>query len=210
MEGKPDGLSPKDDVVFDEARMKIQHHGNYLDLEDRAPRPRGFVFRQHDSAESSFVPNPAFTHLKITGAGEQHFFKAVAEQVQLEEEAYVYTAKRVATSRSELKEYIHSAIVDVKLASGDLNTDERAILNEVIENPAAYTERTPLPDDFKSVLDLFGLDDLDPNGSYTSYSNTYFGYENNYYEMILTCKRFNRVPLLYFTRINQTINFNAN
>ena len=33
LQGKPESLSSQDDAVFDEARMKIQHHGNYLDLE---------------------------------------------------------------------------------------------------------------------------------------------------------------------------------
>ncbi len=186
--GPPEDLSPQDEIAFEEARMKIQHHGDYLDLEDRAPRARGFVYRQYGTAESSLIPDPSFTHLKITVNGETHFFKPITEPVNLTEREHVYSANKVAESKPELEQYIRSEIIDVDIAPNDIQKQEREILTTAIENPLAYTERTPLPEAFKSVLDRLGFGNVNPEGSYSDYAGIYLKYGESYCEMFLTIK----------------------
>lgn len=166
--------------------MKIQHHGDYLDLEDRAPRARGFVYRQYKIAESSLIPDPPFTHLKITVNGETHFFQPVTETVDLKERKYVYSAKTVAESKSKLKQYIHSEIIDVDIAPAEIPKEEREILTTAFENPLAYTEQTPLPETFKSVLDRLGFGNVKPEGPHSNYAGIYLKFGENYCEMFLT------------------------
>jgi hypothetical protein len=179
----PSDFSPQDQTVFERAKSKVLHHGKFLDREDVPYHRRGFVIRQFDPSKSLLVPDPPFTHVKVSWENKTRFFKAVADQVSMKETAHTYSARPVASTKDGLKRYIFSEIFDVKITPRDLSTKEQSVLEDAIETP--HTERVPLSEGFESLLDLLGFGGVEPVGTFSTFGNTYIKYRDNYYSVFL-------------------------
>lgn len=183
VDGRPSSLSKRDAEVFEaasiSAKMTLEDGTN---LENAPNRVKGFVYHQYDPEDSSLVPDPPFTHVKINTPATDSpvYFEVVAEQVPVKASAYTYVATPIAaTSTAEYKEYLEREVYEPDLSADALSSEAQRIFESAIGG--VYKEREPLSDAYRSLLDRLGYENLDPQGRFTSYSGPHLTYDGGYY-----------------------------
>lgn len=177
------GLSELDVHAVETAEGRMAPGHGFIDLEDKLPKHRGYVFLRRSPDETDLVPEPPFTHVEFESGNGIVYAQVVVERVSVELTQFTYTATPVGDSEDAFNEYLRKKYLETAFSSEGLSSEQQSLLLTA-RSGQGYEETVPLSDGFTAILERINVADTEPpKPRKVEFSDdVYFGYDNTYYE----------------------------
>lgn len=178
----PSSLSATDQKIVRRAIQTVTSNSGPTDRGKYPLGGRGPIFHsQLDPEASDLVPSSPFEYVERDG----DYFAAVAKKGEVELTQYSYDAREVATSMSELEQFVAEECVDATFEA-DTSADVAEILQTATDvgSGRLYQETGEMSNGLKTILDKLGmLEHMPDDGkSATRFAGATFQYDGKWYD----------------------------